>query len=250
MYEVIDLISDPSFYWILSVICFALFVRGAFGFGDGLIAVPLLSLSISVKVAVPLILLLSIATSITGLLRERASVQLGSLKRAGTVALISFPLGIFLLSLLDELLVRKVLGVLLLLLAVWALWIKELPRLVSPWWSYLFGFFAGILGGAYALRGIVFGLYGSFRGWSSAQLRSTLHGFYLLSGLLIPVGFWSAGLLTQQLLWLALVLLVPAVLSAKLGHWTAQHLDEKGFKKALWILVAALGLNLIQQSFE
>ena len=37
MHEALELTTSVTTLWMLLVICFALFVRGAFGFGDGLI---------------------------------------------------------------------------------------------------------------------------------------------------------------------------------------------------------------------
>ena len=38
---------------VLLIVCFAIFIRSAFGFGEGLIAVPLLAFSIPIGIAAP-----------------------------------------------------------------------------------------------------------------------------------------------------------------------------------------------------
>lgn len=249
MPDLIAQLNDPNFFWMLAVILFALFVRGAFGFGDGLIAVPLLAWSIPVKEAVPLIMLLSIVTSMFGVVRERSSIQLGSLKRAGIFALLSFPIGIVALRWFDERLVTVALGCVLVLLSIWYLTAVKPPRLTASYWSYIFGFAAGVLGGAYALRGIVFAVYGSLRGWTPAELRATLHGFYLVSSVLVPGGYWAAGLLTPSVLVYVLLLSVPAIFAGWVGYRVSRSVEASSFKRGLWWLVGASGVWLAIRGF-
>ena len=51
---------DVVLFYILSIIFIASLVRSTFGFGESLIAVPLLSLLIPIEIAVPLSVLISI----------------------------------------------------------------------------------------------------------------------------------------------------------------------------------------------
>lgn len=245
MHEALELATSATTLWMLFVICFALFVRGAFGFGDGLIAVPILSLMMPVKEAVPLILLLSIVTSVSGLWRERKHVHVGSLKRAGSIALVTFPLGILLLTRLDETLVRTLLGAVLIVLALWSLSAIKPAPLRANVWSYIFGALAGVLGGAYALRGIVFAVYGSLRGWEPAQLRATLHSFYLLSGVLVPLGYGVTGLLTPTVIVYLALFTLPALVAGWMGQRLSENLDAETFRRLLWYLVALFGLWLL-----
>ena len=53
--------ADPATLPVIGVVFLATLVRSTFGFGEALVAVPLLALVISVQVAVPLATLLSIA---------------------------------------------------------------------------------------------------------------------------------------------------------------------------------------------
>lgn len=245
MHEALEVATSSTTLWMLVVICFALFVRGAFGFGDGLIAVPILSLMVPIKEAVPLILLLSIITSVGGMWRERKHVNIGSLKRAGSIALVTFPVGIYLLTLLDEGIVRTVLGAVLIVLAVWSLSSFKPAPLTANVWSYVFGALAGVLGGAYALRGIVFAVYGSLRGWEPPQLRATLHSFYLLSGLLVPLGYGLTGLLTQTVLTYLALFTLPALAAGWCGQTLASRLSADTFKRLLWYLVGGFGVWLL-----
>ena len=233
---------------MLLVVCFALFIRGALGFGDGLIAVPLISLVWSVKEAVPVILLLSMLTSVVAMWRERQFIQVASLQRTGITALCAFPLGIFALSWLDESSVRLCLGIALVALTLVNLLEPQRFQLSHPAWSYPFGFLAGFLGGAYALRGIVFAVYGSLRGWSPKQLRATLHSFYLVTGVGAPFAFWITGLLNARVLSTIGLLILPSLLAGLWGQRVAERLSPSFFRKFLWWMVGFIGVWLVVQS--
>src|SRR3954469_13702806 len=55
--------ADPALLPVLGIVFLATLVRSAFGFGEALVAVPLLALVIPVTVAVPLATLLSVTVA-------------------------------------------------------------------------------------------------------------------------------------------------------------------------------------------
>src|SRR5207247_1032982 len=71
--------------------------------------------------------------------------------------------------------------------------------------AWLFGFAAGILGGAYGMNGPPLVIYGSLRRWSPEHFRATLQGYFLPASLLGMCGYWLAGLwvpaVTRYYLW-------------------------------------------------
>jgi uncharacterized membrane protein YfcA len=71
--------------------------------------------------------------------------------------------------------------------------------------AWLFGFSAGVLGGAYGMNGPPLVIYGSLRHWSPEYFRATLQGYFLPASLLGMCGYWLAGLwvpaVTRYYLW-------------------------------------------------
>ena len=240
-------LDEPHIVWIGLIVSIALFTRAAIGFGDGVIAVPLLSLMINVSEAVPLILFISTLMSVVALWKDRAHVQFGSLKRSAGMALLGFPFGILLLGMTDNELVKGVLGCLLIILAVWFLSPVRKIQLKANGWSYLFGLLAGVLGGAYAFRGIVFGIYGSLRGWSPAQFKGTIHSFFLLSGIFIPFGYFGAGLVTPRVIGLFFVMMPFALMATLAGTWCSGKLKAETFQNVIWLFLLLLGLLFVVQ---
>ena len=235
-------LSEPQTTWIALVVLIALFTRAAIGFGDAIIAVPLLSLMMDLSEAVPFILFISTIMSVVSMWKNRTHIQFISLKRTGIMALVGFPLGVVLLGTIDEQLVKGGLGFLLILLALWYFSPTKQFHLKASAWSYLFGLLAGILCGAYAIRGIVFGIYGNLRGWSPAQFKSTIHSFYLVSSILIPVGYFGAGLVTPRVVGLLIVMLPVGFVATLAGNWCSGKLDDGAFQTLIWSVLLLLGV--------
>src|SRR5262249_52824983 len=62
--------------------------------------------------------------------------------------------------------------------------------------AWLFGFGAGVLGGAYGMNGPPLVLYGSLRRWPPQHFRATLQGYFLPASLAGLCGYWLAGMWT------------------------------------------------------
>ncbi|WP_169716402.1 TSUP family transporter [Oceanimonas doudoroffii] len=241
----LGLAMNVSYLGYIALILFvALLLRAAIGFGDGLVAVPLLTLFIELREAVPLLIGLSTTISFMALWKDRHYLQAGSLKRTTIAALLGVPLGVLLLSLGNEQVVKGLLGILLISMACWKLLPNPGFQLKGDGWSYFFGGLAGMLGSAYALRGIVFTIYGGLRGWSQSQFKSTISGFYILSGVLIPVGYVSAGLITPRLVGFYLLFLPLAALATLVGNRLTGSMNAELFQKVIWLFLLFFGVVL------
>src|SRR5205823_13110229 len=84
--------------WVLAVIFLATLIRSAFGFGEALVAVPLLALLMPVEVAAPLAVLVSITVALVIVLEDWRKVQFGSAWRLVLSTLFGVPLGLLLLT--------------------------------------------------------------------------------------------------------------------------------------------------------
>ena len=238
-------LATDGFIWVCAIVSAALVLRAAIGFGDGLIAVPLMSLIIDVREAVPVILFLSTTMSLYPLWKDRSHIQMGSLGRTSITALFGIPLGVVLLGLGSDELVKAILGGVLILLAWWQLRSSTRIRLEGQGWSYFFGLLAGTLGSAYALRGIVFSVYGALRGWGPKKFKGTISAFYVASGVVIPVTYFVAGLITPRIIGFYLVVLPLALLATMVGYGITDRLDAGVFKKWLWKFLFVLALVMI-----
>jgi uncharacterized membrane protein YfcA len=116
-------------------------------------------------------------------------------------------------------------------------------------WAYVFGFSAGVLGGAYGMNGPPLVVYGSLRRWTPERFRATLQAYFLPASLLGMCGYWAAGLWTPAVSRLYLLSL-PAVLAATfLGRRINRRMHAPLFLAYIHMGLIIIGAVLLAQSF-
>ena len=225
-------------------------IRSAFGFGEALVAVPLLALFLPLTVAAPLAVLLSITIAAVVVVQDWRHIHLGSAAGLVAATVLGIPLGLLVLTHSNEEIVKAGLGALILLFAIYSLALGDAIRLEKEHRPLLLlsGFMAGILGGAYGMNGPPLVMYGSLRGWSPQHFRATLQAYFLPASLLCMAGYWSAGLWTRALTkdyLLSLPAMVPAVF---LGRALNRRFSGATFLKFVYSGLILIGGLLIVES--
>ena len=95
------------------IITVSTLVRSTFGFGDALIAMPLLTLVAGVTIATPLVGLVALTTAATIVIGNWRLIDLKAAWRLIVASLIGIPFGLYLLQTAPESLVKRLLGLLL-----------------------------------------------------------------------------------------------------------------------------------------
>ncbi len=238
---------EPTIIIVLAIILFSTLVRVVFGFGNALIAMPLLALVIGVRVATPLIALVGTLVALAMLATEWRSVQLGDTWRLTLSSLIGIPIGLWFLKGSHEALVKVVLAFLTIGFSSYNLLKPRLITLQDDRLSYVVGFVAGILGGAYNTNGPPIIIFGTLRGWSAQGMRATLQGYFLLTGVIILVSHRLAGLWTPEVLRLFTLSLVPIALAVVAGTLLSRVIPEKRYDKYINLFLLVTGLALLAQ---
>src|SRR5713226_1842557 len=96
------MLADRATLLVLAVIFLATLIRSAFGFGEALVAVPLLALLIPVEVATPLAVLFSITVAGIIVVQDWHKVHVRSAWRLVFSTLFGIPLGLLLLTAVAE----------------------------------------------------------------------------------------------------------------------------------------------------
>jgi hypothetical protein len=235
---------------ILVIIFVATLIRSAFGFGEALIAVPLLAFFMPVKVAAPLAVLVSITIAAVVVAQDWRHIQVRSAGWLVLSTLFGIPLGLLLLTRTPEHWIKLVLGGLILLFALFCLAGRIRFRLHhdSRGWLLGCGFIAGILGGAYGMNGPPLVIYGQLRNWTAQHFRATLQAYFLPASALGMIGYLVAGLWTRALTndyLLCLPVMLPAVF---LGRIINHRLSSAAFSRYVYAGLAAIGAGLLAQS--
>ncbi|MCJ7715338.1 MAG: sulfite exporter TauE/SafE family protein, partial [Anaerolineales bacterium] len=200
---------------VLVILFFSTFIRSALGFGDALIAMPLLALVVGIQTATPLVAMGASTIAFTILLKSWRKVEIKAAWRLVLATWIGIPLGILFLKAAPEILVKSLLGILLMGFGAYNLFVPDLPKLLSEKWAFVTGLIAGILGGAYNTNGPPVVIYGILRRWDPEKFRATLQGYFLPTGLAILITHGIAGMWTSRVVSLY-VYSIPIIIGAVL----------------------------------
>ncbi len=234
---------------VLVVLFLATFIRSALGFGEALVAVPLLALVMPVQVVAPLAVLVSITVATIVLIQDWRKVHLRSAGWLIASTLFGIPLGLLLLKTVPESVVKTILGVFIIAFALYSLAGRK-PQLHNDRLAPLFGFTAGILGGAYGMNGPPLVVYGLLRRWTPVQFRATLQGYFLVASMVGMAGYAVTGLWTRTVSRYFLLALPLALLATVLGRAAHRRLSSARFLIAVNIGLAFIGALLLKQALH
>jgi uncharacterized membrane protein YfcA len=237
---------------ILVVVFVASVVRSAFGFGEALIAVPLLALFLPIQVATPLAVLISVAIAAVILVQDWRKVHIRSTGWLFVPTLAGIPLGIMMLHSAHQSLVKGALSVVIVLFSGFFLLGKRPPHLEhdSHAWLLACGFAAGVLGGAYGINGPPLVVYGSMRRWSPQHFRATLQGYFLPASAIGMLGYRVSGLWTAEVTHYFFVAIFAAIPAIFVGRWLNHRMRGDSFLKYVHAGVVAIGLVLLVQALR
>ena len=243
---------DGTTLYVLLVVFVATLIRSAFGFGEALVAVPLLALRLPVVVAAPLAVLVSITVAAVIVAQDWQKIHLRSTGWLVVSTLAGIPLGLVLLTAGNHHVVKGSLAVIIMAFSAYALIGRKPPELHSDSriWLLGCGFCAGVLGGAYGMNGPPLAIYGSMRRWSAQHFRATLQGYFLPASIIGMGGYWLAGLwvpLVTRYYLLSLPLALPAIL---LGRAVNHRLHGEAFLKYVHFGLVLTGAALLVQAIR
>ncbi|MBC8504395.1 MAG: sulfite exporter TauE/SafE family protein [Anaerolineales bacterium] len=235
----------PEHFIVIFAIFLAVFTQSLSGFGSALVAMALLPPVLGIQTATPLVAIVMLPLEIFLLMHYRHALNVSAIWRVVVAAIVGIPIGIIFLSQLDEKIVLTVLGVVITGYSLFALLNLRLPQMAQPAWGYVFGFLAGLLGGAYNTSGPPVIVYGNCLRWDRDEFKSNLQGFFLIASLVIAIGHaWNHNLTPE--VWRYFLISLPAI---AVGIWAGTNLDKflnpEAFRKIVLILLIIMGIRLI-----
>ncbi|HWB18339.1 MAG TPA: sulfite exporter TauE/SafE family protein [Vicinamibacterales bacterium] len=220
----------PGTTWaVLAVLVFATFIRSAFGFGEALVAVPLLALIMPVDVAAPVAVLVSITVAAVIVVQDWRAVHFGSAAWLVVATLAGTPLGLLLLTRAPEAMVKVGLAVAIIAFSAYSLLRRPHATLADNGLAWIFGLAAGVLGGAYGMNGPPLVVFGTLRGWSPQEFRATLQAYFLPASAVVMAGYWFAGLWVPPVTRYYVMALPGIAAAILLGRVVNRRLDAHRF---------------------
>lgn len=233
-------------YLFLGIIAFcAGFIQGLSGFGSVLLSLPLLAFFLDVKTAIPVVALFGVALTIFLVIQLRQHWEWKKIYPLCLGAVPGAPLGVWFLTRTDAQLIQWIVGAVLLAYALYSLFLKPAFRATGRVWAYISGFVAGCLGGAISAAGPPVIIYTSLQPWNKDQIKVTLQGFFLISGIVIVISQAMGGLVTESVLRYFLAALPPLLIGTWVGSLLYGRMKEKTYRKTLLIIMGLLGLLML-----
>ena len=230
---------------VIPVLFFAFFTQGISGFGSALISMPLLVTLIGLDVAAPLFAAIGIVSQLVMLIHYRESFTFREIWRLLIGMAIGIPLGVFLISQLPEALLLRLIGIIVLLYALYTLSGLQLPPLQKTWWGYAFGVASGLMGGAYNVGGPPCIIYGTMQGWDRERFKSNIQAAFLFSTVILVLSHALAGHYTTEVWQYMLLGIPPVVLGLILGWTTDKFISPERFRKLVLVLLLVLALTMV-----
>jgi len=242
-------LPTPAAVEVVLVLFLATVIRSALGFGEALVSVPLLALTLPVNVATPVAVLASITVALVVVIQDWRSIHLRSAVRLVIPTLFGIPIGLMLLKSIPESSMKAVLGVIIIAFSAWSLASKSPVELKTDSYAPVFGFIAGIMGGAYGMNGPPLAIYGSLRRWTPASFRATLQGYFFPASVGGMAGYWIGGLWTARVSSLFLLALPGVIVAIFLGRYLHRRINPRHFTRYVHAGLIGIGALLLAQAF-
>lgn len=236
--------------YVIVVIFIATLIRSAFGFGEALLAVPLLALRLPVSIAAPLAVLVSITIATVIVAQDWRHVHFRSASWLVLATMFGIPLGLMLLRFGNGRGVKSTLAAIIIAFSLYGLLGRRPPELHgdSRAWLLGCGFLAGVLGGAYGMNGPPLAIYGGMRRWPAQHFRATLQAYFLPASVMGMAGYWITGLwvheVTRLYFW-SLPFMIPAI---GLGRVVNSRMSSERFLKYVYVGLLLTGAVLTAQA--
>ena len=242
-----------EFYLVVVVVValfFASLVASTFGFGVGLIAIPIIAPFTDIRIATPLSAMAALTVIILILLKQWHEINFQSVWRLIVASCIGTPFGLLFLKSIQGNLSKLILSVIIMLFSGYYLLSPGIIRLKTDRGAWFFGAVAGILGGAYALPAPPVMIYSLFRQWPPSSMRTTLLSFFLPISLILVVSHWAGGLWTRSVLLLYGLSLPFMLVGIFLGNYLNRIIPKEKFTKTVYFLLFLCGLILFVQHYK
>ncbi|MGH7414787.1 MAG: sulfite exporter TauE/SafE family protein, partial [Candidatus Rokuibacteriota bacterium] len=236
-----------SLAWVVGavVIAAACFAQGLAGVGIGLVSLAFLPFLMSPADAVVLITLYAAVLIVVIFIPLRRDFTLHGMTELVAGTILATPAGVWLLAGLPPDVLRRLIGLVLLVIVALE-WLGLYPqRLHGRGWGFGAGLAAGLLGGAIGTPGPPVILYAAAQDWSPRTVKANIQAFLIVNQAVILFGYWWAGLLDREIGRLAWLYAVPAVAGLAAGMLLFNRLDRARFRRVVFAVLFVSGLVLL-----
>jgi len=236
-----------QFVFITIIVLGASIIQALFGFGFGLISVPLMIFFVDLPTAVVTATAVSTVSCAVQWWESRAVQAREMAQRLVLSALFGMPFGLWLLLNLDARLMKGILGVVVLIGVFLSIKGFDLQRLPKTF-DYALGVISGVLSTATSTNGppLVFLLHA--RHFEPREFRAVLNRVFTFLNFLTVVIFTLAGKMTAEALQLALFSIPVMGLGVFVGTRLRAKINPDHFRNLVIGLLTLSGLSAISNA--
>jgi uncharacterized membrane protein YfcA len=241
------LASPWALVFCLAVVFAGYALRGATGFGAGVVAIPMLALVMPLNVVIPVITTLGIVASLGQSLQEFRFVDWRALRGLALPSAIGLAVGLWLFAALDQVLLLRIFAGFIIIYGLWSLVprapaLRVPPRALAATAGGAGGLVATLFGG---MAGPFYAIYLRALELDKRRFRASMSSVLLALGLVRAGGYGGLGFYDRRAL-AVLVLCAPVMGLAMLAgdRWHAR-LEQAKFERVVALLLAASGVALL-----
>jgi len=230
---------------ILVIIFFAAFTHSVAGIGIALVSMPLLVGILTLDEAAALILLCGATVKTFVLLRHRKGFTVRAAWRLIVAAAIGIPVGLFVPGTVSDDLVRGLLGVVIAGYAVYSFITPRLPSFAHSGWAFGFGFFGGVLLGAYSIVAPPIIIYANGRKWGPSEFKANMQAYSISAAVVTLLLRAETGNIAPAAVEIYLFALPVMVLGLAVGFSLDNFIKPDLFRKIVLAMLLLAGILLI-----
>jgi len=243
-------LSSLGFVFYAAVLLSAFAVRSVAGFGAGLIAIPMLAFILPVSTAVSVATVLTTLSSAQQVSREWRQIAWRQFSVIFLYSMVGVGLGLYFIKLLNEDILRKCLGVFIILYSIHAFRAAGAFRLLPRRWQGVLGAGVGIVGGLFSAlfgagAGPIYVVYFDILRLEKAVFRATMSAVVLLGGAARVAGYGSYGFYGPSTITLLAVGLPLVIVGSWLGDRLVYRLSARSFSRLIAAVMLLSGITLL-----
>jgi hypothetical protein len=237
--------------WVLAayaVVVFAAYaLRGATGFGAGVVAIPLLALTIPLNVVIPVVTTMGILASLGQSVQEVRYVDWRALRGLALPSAIGLAAGLWLFAALDQALLLNAFAAFIIVYGLWSFLPRAPaaappPRALAAAVGSVGGLVATLFGG---MAGPFYAIYLKALNLDKRRFRASISSVLLCLGVVRAAGYGSLGFYDRRAI-AALAFFAPVMVIAMFAgdRWHAR-LEQAKFERLVAALLVASGVALL-----
>jgi len=237
-------VSVATLLAVGAVFLIATVVAAVAGFGNSLVAMPMLIGLVGVRVATPMMAIVGLLTWLLLSGRSWRQVDRREVWPLIATSVAMTPAGVIAVTHGPEVWLRTTLGVVTLAYVAYRWTGLRAPRLSDRRWAVGFGGVGGVFSGALNSSGPIVVMFGDTQRWSPAVFRANLAVYFMANLVAVTIGHLVAGNVTGTVI-AGVATGLPAIwLGVVVGGRVAKRISTETFARITLLLLLVLGIRM------